>query len=296
MRIAGRYQIAASVIGVVLAAIIGYFVWSTEHHDPGSPSAHQDAVTSTRSWKQPVKVEQVTPLTTGPNASFVIPENLQLTPAELSKLNQAQLRDPSYLANFQTAHGWVPLGVGSASVTLMGNAPATVTITGLRVVKECGAPLAGTFFYNPAAGESDTISLGFNLDSPTTYAENTVAGNDYTGNFFQQHVVTLAPGETHTLVIFATTADHYCHFTFQMTVATQHGAVVEKISDGGKAFQLTGMAGTSNPDSAATNFSRYRAVYVGGVADGDNDDKWMQVNPATYNGLGNPASFPPPRR
>jgi hypothetical protein len=41
------------------------------------------------------------------------------------------------------------------------------------------------------------------------------------------------------------------------------------------------------------NVSSYEAVYVGGTADFQNNDVWMPVNPKTYNGGGNPASFPP---
>jgi len=290
----GRYQIAATVIGVLLTAGSGYAVWLlTQSHSASSESGSSSIRSAEQSSNQPVKIEQVSQIYTGPNYSFVVPGKLQLTSAQLSDLNQRERTSSTYLGTFETAHHSVALTSGYISATLMGNEPRTITITSLEVIKSCQPPLAGTFFFTPSAGESNTISLGFDLDSQDLYAQNTIAGRTYSGNFFQDHVITLTQGETHTLAIYVTSYHYYCKFSFRMTVATPKGVLTESIMNGRRPFQLTAFAGSSDVDTGAMNLSAYRAVYVGGLADTQNDANWIEVNPATYNGLGNPASFPP---
>jgi hypothetical protein len=251
----------------------------TGHTAPAAPSG------------PPVKIEQVTPFSTSPDNSFVVPGSVQLSRSQLYDLS---LPDGNNLAAFEEKHHAVGIGAGSTSVTVVGNSTGTVTITGLQIVKQCTSPLKGTYFYNPAAGENTTISLGFNLDSQPDYAQDTHAGRDYSGNFFLEHVVNLAPGEPQTFVIFVSTVKQYCQFSFQLTVATPKGAVIEVIPRDGKKFALTGMAGPGLEKSGGViNLSAYSRAYVGGVADFQNGNQWIEVNPATFNGMGNPASFPP---
>jgi hypothetical protein len=106
-----------------------------------------------------------------------------------------------------------------------------------------------------------TVTLGFNLDSPIDYAQNS-SFSGISGNYFEGHNVTLAPGETVTFDIHVATSKHYCTFTFQMTVATPSGAITEDISDSGKPFGLTAGAGVTNPDAP---YSGYAALYFSGV-------------------------------
>jgi hypothetical protein len=243
-----------------------------------------------KSAPTPVKIEQVTALSNSPDNSFALPHKVQLTKEELAELNGG---NASYFAAFQAAHHAVPTGSGSIGITVEGNSNSTVTITGLKIIKQCQSPLTGSYFYNPPAGENTTISLGFDLDSQITYAQDTRAGENYSGNWFLEHVVTLAPGEPQTFTVFLATARHYCQFSFQLTVATPQGTVTEEIPASGKKFELTASDQNYDPESGTINLSSYQSVYVGGVADAQNNNEWIAVNPKTYNGIGNPASFPP---
>ena len=283
--------ISALILAIVTAIGTGIGNTLLTAMNPNAPTGRPSSQVSAASTGLPVKIEQVTPLNTGPNNSFTVPVKLQLTAAQLSRLNQG---NANYLAAFRTANHAVPTDTGFTSLTVMGNSTKTVTITGMQVIKQCHSPVIGTYFYNPPAGEDITISLGFDLDSQITYAQDTRAGTGYSGNFFQEHVVTLAPGEPQTFTVYVRTTQHYCRFSFQMTVATAQGVVTEKIPTDSKPFELTASADQKlNAADNRMDVSSYHAVYVGGVADFQNNDTWMQVNPKTYNGVGNPASFPP---
>lgn len=149
----------------------------------------------------------------------------------------------------------LPTGLGYTNVTVAGNDPGTVSIVGMRVVKNCGPPLDGTLFDSPAQGTGGTIGMGFNLDSATDTAEvDNGAGITPGSDFFHGHVITLASGETHTLTINVLTTMYYCQFSFEMSVATPAGLVYETISDNGGPFEL----------SATLRPSAYKALYVGG--------------------------------
>ena len=230
----------SALILAIVAAIgngIGSTLFTAINHN--ASTGRPDGRVSAASTGLPVKIEQVTPLNTSPNNSFAVPVKLQLTEAQLTTLNQG---NANYLAAFQAANRAVPADAGFTGITVMGNSTRTVTITGMQVIKQCQAPVTGTYFYNPAAGEDTTISLGFDLNSQITYAQDTRAGTEYSGNFFQKHVVTLAPGESRTFTVYVRTTQHYCRFSFQMTVATAQGVITEKIPTDGKPFELTASA------------------------------------------------------
>ena len=135
----------------------------------------------------------------------------------------------------------------------MGNERTTVTISDLQVVRHCQAPLAGTLFLSPSQGLNGTIGIGFDLDSPIYYARKYDYGL-HGGDFFRDNVVTLAPGEAQTFDIAVRTSQHYCQFTFQMTVATPNGMVTENIDDNGRPFELTAKAKLD-----------YATEYIGGI-------------------------------
>ena len=240
-------------------------------------------------------IEQVTPLNSGPDDSFALADKLDLTASQLADLNNG---GANYLASFQRANHAVLENNAYTTVTVMGNGARAVTITGMNVVKNCRAPLDGTFFYSPSAGENQTIALGFNLDSQITYAQDTQAGASYGGSFFEEHNVTLSPGEPQTFTIFASTTKHDCTFTIQMHIASSLGNATETIDDNGHPFELTaGLEYVPNPDQASINFSAYQAMYVGGVASDTpatgGSNAWVQVNPKTYDGASDPTLFPP---
>jgi hypothetical protein len=86
--------------------------------------------------------------------------------------------------------------------------------------------------------------------------------------------VTLAPGELETFEIYVRTEKQDCTFTFEMSVTTPTGVVVETISDNGKPYELTGVANTAD----------YQDLYLGGAnsLDSSNSLNWIQADPKTY--------------
>ena len=230
----------------------------------------------------PAKVEAVTSLDTAPDESWALPDKVQLTSAQLAQAGASDATVARYLSSIHA----VPLGGGLTKVTVVGNEKATVTITGIQVVKDCQAPLSGTLFLSPSQGVNLTVSVGFNLDSPIDYAQNSSLSG-ISGNYFEGRDVTLSPGEMETFDIHVETAKHYCTFTFQMTVATANGPVTEDISYNGKPFELTAGTAVTNPQ---TPYSGYSALYFGGVeaigtpALHDPSGDFVQVNPKTFHG------------
>ena len=246
---------------------------------------------------EPVQIESVGPLESLPDGSFVLPASVNLTAAQLaqaSRLNwSGSESDHDQLV--ASLHGVSPsssFGDATTEITMRGAASDTVTITGMDVVKQCTAPLTGTLLYSPPAGESTSVNVGFNLDDPISPAENEQGGN-YSGRFFAGKVITLQAGEVQTLNVTVETRKHYCTFYFELHVATASGVVTEKIDDHGTPFAVTAIQAGSGP--AGIDFAAYSTVYAGGIAnsDGNGGGAFVKVNPKTYDGMSNPASFPP---
>ena len=250
---------------------------------PGAypPPSARTTVPGTAS-NSPAKVEAVTPLNTEPDENWALPDKVQLTSAQLAEAGASDATVASYLSSIHA----VPLGGGFTNVTVVGNEKAAVTITGIQVVKDCQAPLSGTLFLSPSQGVNLTVAVGFNLDSPIDYAQNSSVSG-ISGNYFEGHNVTLSPGETETFDIHVETVKHYCTFTFQMTVATANGPVTEDISNNGNPFELTAGVAAANSE---TPYSGYAALYFGGVeamgtpALRDPSGDFVQVNPKTFHG------------
>jgi hypothetical protein len=234
--------------------------------------------------------------------SFVIPRKLVLAHAQLITMNKQGTASPSAYASWFDSHGGVIANRGIIGITVRGNGTGPVTITDMQVVKHCGRPLAGgTLFYSPTtgAGPFSTDQIGFDLSQQLTIGQYLPAPGPRTlspgGNFFAKKVITLKPGEPQTLSAYVTAQNEYCSFTFQLHVATPDGRpVTETITDNGKPFQIT-TDGETGPVGTVNHvpFSSYRVVYAGGAADPQNQQAFVQVNPASYRGTGNPDSFPP---
>lgn len=226
----------------------------------------------------PARVETVTPLNTEPEETYAAANKIQFAAGQLAQLN-ADFRSggtSSATANFFSSVHAVPVGAAFTNVTVIGNAKTTVTISSLQIVKNCQAPLTGTLFLSPSQGVNGTIGLGFDLDSPIYYARKSDYGF-HGGDFFKDNVVTLAPGEAQTFDINVQTFLHYCQFTFQMTVATPNGAIIENINDNGRPFELTAEVSRG-----------YAAEYIGGIEASltpslhDPQGNWVPVDPKTF--------------
>lgn len=249
-----------------------------------------------------VAIDEVSPIQTWQDYSFVSPQRLILTSGQLAAMNSQIASSPSAYSNWFLRHGGVIANRGIIEITVHGNASAPVTITDMQVIKHCGQPLTGgTLFYSPSsgAGPFSTDQIGFDLGQQVSIGQYLPAPGPHMlssgGNFFAKKVITLKPGEPQTLSAFITAENEYCSFKFQLHVASPNEhAVTETITDKGKPFQIT-TDGREGSIGSANNvpFSSYQVVYAGGSADNENQGSFVQVNPATYRGIGDPSSFPP---
>jgi hypothetical protein len=179
-------------------------------------------------------------------------------------------------------------------LTVAGNSSAPITINNMTVNKSCQQPFTdGTLFYSPprGAGPPGTAPVYFNLDSANPMGQYlAIPGSKFSsgGNFFAKEVITLKYQEPQTFSVFVTTRHQYCQFSFLLSIATVNGTRTQNITDGGLPFAITADGETGG---SPTSFSSYPAVYAGGVADLQHGGKFIQVNPKTYNGSGDPENF-----
>jgi hypothetical protein len=251
----------------------------------------------------PVAIEQVSQIQTWQDYSFVTPSKLVLTSAQLAAMNRQITSSPSAYSAWFLSHGGVIANKGIIGITVRGNSTGPVTITDMEIVKYCGRPLTGgTLFYSPTsgAGPFGTAQIGFDLGQQVSVGQYIPAPSAKSnppspgGNFFAKEVITLQPGEPQTLSVYVTAENEYCNFKFQLHVATPTGPATETISDNGKPFQITtDQEPTTSEPNQVPGFSSYGAVYAGGFADLQNHQAFVQVNPESYPGTGDPASFPP---
>lgn len=221
--------------------------------------------------------------------SFITTSNTPLSPQQLATMNgRSDLTSPppgTIIANSE----WLIL-------TVAGNSASPVTINNITVNKSCETPPSGgTLFYSPTAGAGPfpVASIYFNLDMAIPVGRyQPISGDPIGGNFFAKEAISLRYQEPQTLAIYIVTS-RYCHFSFTLNVATFNGPVAEKITDGGKPFSITSDDESDNPADPGSHvpFSSYNVIYAGGSADQQNNGAFMRVNPATYKGSGDPASF-----
>ena len=252
----------------------------------------------------PIKIEHVGQVQMWEDYSFVIPRKVILPSAQLAAMNRQVTTSESAYTNWFLQRGGAIANRAILSITVRGNGSGPVTITDMQVVKHCGHPLTnGTLFYSPTegAGPFGTSQIGFDLGQLVTIGQYIPAPGAHMlspgGNFFAKEVITLKPGEPQTLSAFVTAEDEYCSFTFQLHVATPDGhSATEKVTDNGKPFQITsdGEPGLVGNFSSHVSFSSYSAIYAGGAANQGQGGygPFVRVNPATYNGTGDPNSFP----
>lgn len=122
-------------------------------------------------------------------------------------------------------------------ISLRGNIPGSAEVSDMRVIKQCKAPLK----YESAAfqGLQVVSGISFDLDDVFPVAETDDLGTP-SGGFFAKHTISLADGETQTLLVALTTRHYFCQFTFQLVVDTPTGATVtENVTDNGKPFAVT---------------------------------------------------------
>lgn len=190
-----------------------------------------------------------------------------------------------YLFAMYGAYGAKPTNSGFANLTI--TAATKVEITGIGVWKVCHeVPLGDMLFYYPSTVRDTTVSLGFDLDSSITYAQDRNADGSYSGNYFQEHSVTLEQGESKKFPVYVTTTRHDCTFDFDVDVNTSQGTF--SVNSG----QQLKLVAAPDPTKTPSDFSAYNSVYVFDAANAYSEGMWVQVNPRTYKGVGDPRSFP----
>jgi hypothetical protein len=246
--------LVTAVVAAVLAAIV------TVEISPHNAAAAQTAITR---HGPPVKIDSVTVLrTTGQAGTYVFQRALYLSPTELYELNQLQDGTPGYTDWFRSRGGVDPFS-SNVQLVVEGNAEKAVRITNMSLLKTCRAPLSGTLFESPSAGNEPSILIDFNLDSPNSVAQ-TVTRQDY----FSRYTISLQPGEVQVIQISALTERYYCQYEIQLDVLVGARATVETVTDDGKPFQVSAIYGSNSP---------YHVLYVGGVA--SSNGEFARENP-----------------
>jgi hypothetical protein len=288
-RPAHRLRIIAwtgSIIGAaVIAFVTAYFTvlgnhvaaLSTKPPPPGGP---------------PVKVDAVNVLPSA-DQTRVFPAALIMSPQQLDALNSLNQTTSAY-ENWFTSQGAVQADGLGIQLIVEGNRDNAVQITDIQPILSCQPPLAGTLFYSPSAGANTSTQLLLNLDKPLDppgYIASSNGNVSSGSNYFAHFTVSLTRGEQFTFQITASTTQHYCTFSLNMSVLAGGKTVQETVENGNKQFSVTALYNedSSNPGQ----FARYAALYVGGVGasgfpgSGQNSfgqDLWLPADKTTYPG------------
>lgn len=95
--------------------------------------------------------------------------------------------------------------------------------------------------------------------------------------YFQEHTITLDPGDMQTFTFGAFTEQQECAFRIRLFVATSAGVVYQDISaPGGKPFRVSGQA---RPVDVYHPWSGYRAVLMWHPG----EKRWIPVDPQEHN-------------
>lgn len=239
---------AAAVLAAALAAFGGdVYEWLRDRLTPDG---------------DPVRVDSVTVDISEPGAVF--PATFQPNPG-----------DPAWPGdNYQEFGEWAHENGGTGisegtvvSFRLGGYRDRAVRITGMRVEKECGEPLAGTLFYTPTAGDSGHRELALDLDR----------SEDFAVEYFSARDVTLTRGEQETFDVPVTSKTYSCSFTIRASILEGDRRSTLVVDDGGKPFTVTPLLPLES----------YRALYIGGVLSGGRcPEGWSRQDPQTFEQTG----------
>lgn len=275
-----------AVTAVLIAAIgfaVSQVVVNNSHNPPSNPPPPNSTPQPASSSSPPARIESVSDITnSAEDRSFVLPNKLDMNESALSNFGSAIYPNSKKFAPWYASHGGVAVDSGFINITLRGNAKSTVSITGMKVIKECKQPLSGAFFGGVTQGEDDSIGMAFNLDlpepTPQAMARVEVDGSRILNEpYFKSKVITLEPDEQQSLTIVAFTEQSSCAFTFQMTVATPEGSFTQDLDHHGKPWTVTAKTPPTKPGHPLSGYeSAYMPRYHNGLI------SWTQVDPATY--------------
>jgi hypothetical protein len=210
------------------------------------------------------------------SSTYVFPEKLDLTAADLRVIN-----NPEQYDRWAWEHGGVDDQQVNIKLVLEGNRQQPVRILAMRPLKLCRQPLTGTLLFSPSAGADPSIRVGIDLDEPRPVARKLEDGQ-LTGDYFADTTVSLKQGEQQTFQITARTLRQYCEFTLELRILDNGKTITQEIANGSEPFRVSAVKATGEYGQPG-RYRSYQAVYVGGVASPRNGE-FVKVDPLTYSG------------
>jgi hypothetical protein len=208
--------------------------------------------------------------------TWIFPHAMRLSDGELGRLNSMSqyseeqhrwLRQKGAVDSFDT----------DIKIVVHGNRDRPVRIVNMKVVRRCSAPLMGTLFESPTAGNEESVRLGFDLDEEDPRARTIVNKVHWEGDYFQRKTISLKRDEEITFQILARTLKHYCEFSLVLEILDNGTLVRQAIDDRGKPFKVSALRTRSDKyGSPVTDYAAYQEVYVGGLMNVENDGKWRR--------------------
>jgi hypothetical protein len=183
----------------------------------------------------PVLIDSVARDPDQPNFSYVLPQRLILTKAQLQSLNRLSPNDPAYNAWFTSRDGVQP-EPAVLKLVVEGNRPHPILLIDMGIKDTCANPLNGTYFSNGFNGGTvANLAVVFDLDLAHPVPQNGLAN----GSYFSAHSVSLKQGEQEVFKIVIDST-RYCQYQITLTVVDGTKTETEVVSDHGQPFKVTG--------------------------------------------------------
>ncbi|MCG5220376.1 hypothetical protein [Streptosporangium sp. KLBMP 9127] len=224
----------------------------------------------------PINVQHVAAAPTGGDSSFVFPQPVALSRAQLRAFQPDGGPENNWAGkdwNYPWAwrHGGASINSVTIKLELRGNRAEPIRIQGMELVKRCTKPHTGTLFESPPSGENVPIFMGFDLDEFHSTAQLLDDQGEVAGPYFSRKTITLTDGEKQQLQITARTKRQACDFHLDVQVLDGTTIVHQKIDNNGQPFRVSASAGP---------LSGYQRLYVGGVISHDiGCAGWVEVSP-----------------
>ncbi|MBC6466632.1 hypothetical protein [Actinomadura alba] len=260
-----------SVVLSIPAAVIASRITSDKDAKAGTGAASASPVRTPTG--EPLKVTKLTMVPRRLDHSWVMAHPVD--PAALVRLNANVDKVGGALADeadpVMRAAGAVEPTLSTVEIEAEGNRPKVVRITGIRAVTQCRKPLNGTYFYNPPQGASDNVQLGFDLDSPSPFAQKVKPdSNDgpphFYGDYFADRKYTLNHEDQVTFRLSARTYKSYCEYRYRFDLIVDGKADTQFIPrEGERPLQITADIRTGSERFGLVDCNAYQRFYMGKV-------------------------------
>ncbi|GHB92939.1 hypothetical protein GCM10010306_104940 [Streptomyces umbrinus] len=276
------YAVIASTVALVVIGglLLKWQPWENGEDSTGTNDRIIDGGQSEEnkvSGTAPIKVVSVSHQDTG-QSIWAFEDSQEFNPSELEPINASSLTDETY--TWFTSRGAVPVDRRRDRIAVEGNTSEPVEINDLQVDKQCRAPLSGTLFESPNAGQENNIRLGLDLDEQRPTAQS-IEQDGNKPDYFARHSISLKKGERASIVIEAWTMKSYCEYTLNLKMTVGDETVTQIIKDDGKPFKLSARIEASED----AMLSGYQSAYVGGVLNANCGGGFRKVNAKTWTSL-----------